>query len=757
MLVFLIIVLLFTRLYALFTVGRVFYQFEGLWRGWMAKELLDGAGWGSIFNNPFFSAEGGSVVTGYLAALFFSIFGDNFFSLTLVPIVFSLLILITFYLFLSRYFNRPTAIIFSFLFIFPPVEFFRYSLVALGYHFESVLFSILGLFCFFEIFFNESNYKIYLEKSSKLSLLFMGFGLISGLGIYFFYTYLIMLLTIILFWFLFDKRFFLKRYFYIFLLGVIIGLLPWLIYNTLHNFAGLNIQGRWTPFEVIFSRNILQIFQAFVRIVTEKLPEFLGKNFYLTILFSFGLIIFLNLNSFRQILRSLLTPQAKYMHNMKELVFIGYVLVFISTWSILHMPSASKDAPPLSELAGRLFHFYPFLFVLVALCFNRFLPLKKDKIYLLRMALVIAMAIWIIGIGFLDYSAVTSVGNKIEPLKIKGYSVRLPYIHGEKNIVSFLDRDMARLREATNYDGRLWEFFANDIYFYSLYADNGLLQELANDSQLEEAKKPYYYLLVGLNTGDFTEGYNILNLKKLIAQKVPLRYRHYLYEGIAISLMERRYRELMENIDFINKVPIEYRHYFLLELGRIIGVNLDDRRKRETLTHVTKQFSPHALEYIYQGILKSVIADTLLKVPQEPDTEKYLAELHSWVSRRLLVFLQDNNFSAWFKDNNIEDKIKKYVCYGLIESMFKEDTVYQEKEIKTKIKEVIAHNRMEQKTFYEGLGLSLGHFAFGNIHTFAKFINPSIIEGVYLPYIWNGYGMSLVERYGNRTFYLMRN
>jgi hypothetical protein len=79
MLIFLITTLLFTKFYALFNVGALYYNFERLYRGWMAKELLDGTGWRYIFNHPYFQAEGGSATISYIASLFFLIFGESFF------------------------------------------------------------------------------------------------------------------------------------------------------------------------------------------------------------------------------------------------------------------------------------------------------------------------------------------------------------------------------------------------------------------------------------------------------------------------------------------------------------------------------------------------------------------------------------------------------------------------------------------------------------------------------------------------------
>jgi|GEM_PF-3500354 len=745
--IFLLLILLFTRLYALFSVGNLFFQFEGLYRGYMAKELLEGAGWCSIFNEPYMPAEGGSVVISYLVALFFSIFGDNFFSLALVPILFSLSILAAFYLCLKRYFSCYVAIIFSFLFIFAPPDFFSFSLFAVGSHFETTLFSILGLFCFFEIFFNESNYKAYIEKtaSKKLNYLFIILGLISGFGIYFNYSYIIMLFTIIFVWLLIDKRFFLKKHFYIFLAGFIIGFLPWLIYNTTHNFRGLSIHG-CSFSRAVLSKSLPQIFQAFTYIVSNKLPQFLGREFYLTIVFSFIVVAFLSFKSFRRLL--LFRPH--YTPYLKKLFFIVYALIFIVTLSLLYLPAGDGVLPWLSGSTGRLFQLYPFLFVLVALCSDGFIPLKKEKGYLLRLAITFGFLIWVLHIGFLNYSKLlTTPDNKINPLKIKGYSVRLPYQRNQKNTFSFMDRDIYRVTNAaeSNYEKLNLYFMGNQDY--TIYSNNENFKIDADNSHLNSSQKLYYYLLLGFNTGDFVQDYDILTLNNLVAGKVPEQYLHSFYEGVAISLMNRRRNEIMKNIDFIEKIPVEYRHYFLLELGRVIGSYYDVKSRQEKLQYSIKRFPDIYKSYIHRGLVESLKYEELLKKQQRYDVQRNdLSYLYRAISRHFFGNLpSENDIFNMLRNFKIDKNNERYFYQGIVEAFFKDNNMYQENVVKAKIETVIKCNWTNKDALYEGLGLSLGHLTFGYIKIFTESLGSSL-DADQLSRFYYGYCISLKERYG---------
>ncbi|MFC1667687.1 hypothetical protein ACFL0P_07530, partial [Candidatus Omnitrophota bacterium] len=267
----------------------------------------------------------------------------------------------------------------------------------------------------------------------------------------------------------------------------------------------------------------------------------------------------------KQVFKNLFLSQTKSLHNTKELVFICYIAVFICILSTV--VAAPSD---LSEPWGaytRLFHFYPFLFALVALCFNKFLPIKRDRYYYLRMVLAVILGAWSISIGFLNYSELRYTmknvppnisPNNINPLKIKGYSVLWSYVHETKNKLNFINRDMFKVINASKKNDMKLKYFFMPHGFCYLYSDNSFKHELVSDIQLKEFQKPLYYLIIGFNTGDFTEGYDVSNLKKLIEREIPVRYRHYVYEGIAVSLMNRRVEELIKYADFINKIPLEY-------------------------------------------------------------------------------------------------------------------------------------------------------------------------------------------------------
>jgi 4-amino-4-deoxy-L-arabinose transferase-like glycosyltransferase len=295
MILFLTALLLITRFYALFNSGAFFYNCEGLYRGWMAKEILEGAGLWHTFNFPYLPIEGGSVVISYINALFFLICGDSFFTLKLVSILISALTLCVFYWFLKRFFNIYAAVIFCLLFIFSPQEYLMASLFTIGFHAEASLLTLVIIFCFFEIFFRKNNRQFYIEGhfNRKTAALFALLGAFSGFAVYFDYICLVALLTMFALWLWQDIKLFSNKYFLIFSGGFLLGLSPWLVYNLTHGFSGLFIQGH-QPAEIFLRKNPAQIFTALRFICGQQLQEVLKHGLYQIVVFFIpDLIVFI--------------------------------------------------------------------------------------------------------------------------------------------------------------------------------------------------------------------------------------------------------------------------------------------------------------------------------------------------------------------------------------------------------------------------------------------------------------------------------
>ena len=148
--------------------------------------------------------QGWLVLESYFNVPITYFFGMSRITARIVPFIFSLILLIIFFLFLEKNFNKKVAVISSLLYIFSPPSFITSNLFDHIGHFVGIFFSFVMMFFFYQIFFNK--------KITKTNFILL--GIFSGFGAWVYPTPLIMLLVCFIFWFAFDKKFFLKNYFF---------------------------------------------------------------------------------------------------------------------------------------------------------------------------------------------------------------------------------------------------------------------------------------------------------------------------------------------------------------------------------------------------------------------------------------------------------------------------------------------------------------------------------------------------------------
>src|SRR5207253_1508624 len=162
------------------------YPDDELYVGTIAQELVTG------LTMPFTeysqtSYALGTLVIGALAAGFFMLFGPTVFALKLAPLLMFTLALAFWYWTIQRAAGERVAGYFALLFCFSPPLFTAYSVTAMGFHSESILFSALTVFLLFRML-----------SVDKPSLAYPALlGLTAGFGLWFCYTYGLTLLAML--------------------------------------------------------------------------------------------------------------------------------------------------------------------------------------------------------------------------------------------------------------------------------------------------------------------------------------------------------------------------------------------------------------------------------------------------------------------------------------------------------------------------------------------------------------------------------
>src|SRR3989441_1522041 len=208
----------------------VYYGAQELYRGPIAQDLVTG------LKMPFTESladnySGGSLVIKALTAQFFLLFGPSLFALILAPLLVFTLALVFWYWTIERVAGERVAGSFALLFCFSPPLFTDYSVTAMGFHSESIVFSALTVFLLFRM----------LSGVTGTRMLPALLGLTAGFGLWFTYIYGLTLLTLLGFWVWHDKGRLGWPRVLGFAMGFLVGLSPWILINAQTHIAGFVI------------------------------------------------------------------------------------------------------------------------------------------------------------------------------------------------------------------------------------------------------------------------------------------------------------------------------------------------------------------------------------------------------------------------------------------------------------------------------------------------------------------------------------
>jgi hypothetical protein len=196
---------------------------------WVAALLWRAGEGGSFLDLQADHYQGGSLVMIALTAAIFRVLEPSVFALKLTALGFSTLTLALLFETVRRFFGTRAAALAAAAYVAGPPLVAYWGLVVMGSHGESVALSLLQILIFLGIVSGE-------WRNPRG---FFAFGLASGLGLWFCYTAGLSALACAISWCVLERlpR---PRELFSAALGGALGLLPWLVYNATHAFAGLD-------------------------------------------------------------------------------------------------------------------------------------------------------------------------------------------------------------------------------------------------------------------------------------------------------------------------------------------------------------------------------------------------------------------------------------------------------------------------------------------------------------------------------------
>ena len=177
-LLLLILALVAARGALVLSLGDVFFYGDELEKGAAARAMLDGLG-AEIGHHrlAYHYYEGGGFVVSHLDALAFLLVGANLLALKLVALLFDVLTLVAGGSLARRAFGARAAVLFGLLYVLAPASAQKNALLALGIHWQAVLFALVAL---------DRGGRIALEGDGSRSNWLL-LGLAGGFGTYFSY------------------------------------------------------------------------------------------------------------------------------------------------------------------------------------------------------------------------------------------------------------------------------------------------------------------------------------------------------------------------------------------------------------------------------------------------------------------------------------------------------------------------------------------------------------------------------------------
>jgi hypothetical protein len=232
--------------------------------GVLTCDLLDGELKAPLFVYQYESRSGDSLVEGFLLVPFFKLFGRSLFSLKLLALCSAFLSLLCWIILLKRYQGTGAACIFTALFAFPPLMFARLNLMGtiVSHHLINPLMA-LQLLVLFRI----------VERTTApgKAWLWFGFGLLTGLGSYIFYTYIIFSAYSLLFLLITSAGVLTLPRMLWFLWGGVAGFSPW--------FARMAYSPAGGNYLATILKNVDFNFWAVIQNVFFNLPHSFGYSY----------------------------------------------------------------------------------------------------------------------------------------------------------------------------------------------------------------------------------------------------------------------------------------------------------------------------------------------------------------------------------------------------------------------------------------------------------------------------------------------
>ena len=585
------------------------YNGEALYKGWIAKALLN-----RMISDPFsiqYSLrEGGSVLFALSLVPIFHLMGDSLFHLAFGSILWQAAIMASLVVLCWRIWGPMAAFWAGLLLLCAPMPYLQRSMNALANHCEVPLFGLLNALLLLRIFRNLKGR----DNTPLWSWVIL--GAINGLGLYFSYEHLcVVVADLLILSFLFAKTRLrparMVEAIVLTVVGLGVGLSPWLYYFLRwYSFGGNEIfhvsdVPLWSLFGVDDPIVKLRQLWDFLKVaggiiyphdtnqgILGKILPFISRAVFA--IFPVAAIAGFVAITLAGILRGRLSS-TKWIQAWLVVFLLVHLAAF---WAYEHDTRIEYLLP-----------LYPILCVMGGATFGRKVGGRSAFKWIVR-TLKALFGLSILSLAFLQSPIIGSTKTCIETtLKYKGYSDR-PRPSLFTDPVSSVHEECRRLEWTSPQNLGISHWHSKFFFPFSPSATvdrfmegwNLLVsEELEMDDKLERSLP-----VLAFNLGEIAvqEGLDIEEVRTRLDQAIPDRYRHFLYMGYSYFLRLGGIEETDRVLRSIEKVDARYRHYFFLAHGACLGLRYKSDPTR--IDRFLDAWSGDNLSYMIAGILWAI-------------------------------------------------------------------------------------------------------------------------------------------------------
>jgi len=257
--------------------------------GVLPCDILDGQIRAPLFAYEYLNRSGDYLLEGLLLVPYFKLLGRSIFSIKVFALSSALISLLCWMVFIKRYQGIWAAFIFGMLFALPPPMFARLNLIGTtsSHHLINPLMALQSILLFNIL---EGS------QGKKISRwVWIASGVVAGIGVYTFYTYIIFLGFCILFFMLFNHQPFRPLTIILTACGFAAGFSPWVLRSIFSHAGGQFLSSTLKNISVDWWSFVQNFFFAVPHSLGYNYPSraigYLSVMFYLFIIFSIGIIL----------------------------------------------------------------------------------------------------------------------------------------------------------------------------------------------------------------------------------------------------------------------------------------------------------------------------------------------------------------------------------------------------------------------------------------------------------------------------------